>query len=450
MNGIKSLNFYTKNEENAIQESINNYKQLFEPYKRNNPSLEEALEQMFLSKGASKTKANELIDIITKNVKEFINPKFSDIKQKYKNISLNDAIIISSYTYELDGEDSAYNIYKILNTNMVANNRKQGISNVSKYIFLLLNSLRKLDKYYPDKEDKFLYRCITALVKLDYDSFNPKYVPYLRGKQKTFWGFTSSTPKIKTAYDFLGSNKSGTIFTLSGSVWGYDITLFNICGEEEILLEPERKFIIKESLPEYNGIIYVRCSIEDTPIVLENISKSIGATPIAQNNIQYTFSKTNDPYYDNSHLNSKGFKKGGCITNADFIITSNQIICKIENIGNNSYLNSLQILVRCESFVEELKIFYRSNYPFTSLLYDVFINLLMKEKYNPSLFINKFCSINKEFNVGAQSCSQNFIRNVLNNVNHEIVSSEYNVITSYINYFPKDKKEKNSYDYYLK
>ena len=207
-------------------------------------------------------------------MKEFIIPKFDDIKKKYKDISLDDAINISSYTYELDGEDSAYNIYKILNTNMASYNRKQGISNVSKYIFLLLNSLRKLDKYYPEKNDKFLYRCITVLVKLDYDSFNPKYVPYLRGKQKTFWGFTSSTPKITTAYSFLGKNKSGTIFTLTGKVWGYDITLFNICGEEEILLEPERKFNIKESLPEYNGIIYVRCSIEDTPIVLGNLSQT--------------------------------------------------------------------------------------------------------------------------------------------------------------------------------
>ena len=279
---ISSLNFYTKNEENSIEESINNYKQLFEPYKKTKPTLEDALEQMFLSEGASKTKTNELINIISKNVKEFINQKFNNIKKKYKDISLHDAIIISSYTYELNGENSIYNIYKILNTNIASYNRKQGISNVSKYIFLLLNALRKLDKYYPDKDDKFLYRCITVLVKLDYDSFNPKYIPYLRGKQKIFWGFTSSTPKITTAYDFLGKNKSGTIFTLSGKVWGYDITLFNICGEEEILLEPERKFVIKESLPEFNGIIYVRCSIQDTPVVLENLSKSIENTYNAQ------------------------------------------------------------------------------------------------------------------------------------------------------------------------
>lgn len=43
--------------------------------------------------------------------------------------------------------------------------------------------------------------------------------------------------------------KMGTIFSLIGDLWGYDITLFNICGENEILLEPERKFILRNQYP---------------------------------------------------------------------------------------------------------------------------------------------------------------------------------------------------------
>ena len=54
----------------------------------------------------------------------------------------------------------------------------QGIRNISKYLFLLLKSLRKLSRYYPKK---YLYRCISVLVKLDYDSFNKKFVPYIEG-----------------------------------------------------------------------------------------------------------------------------------------------------------------------------------------------------------------------------------------------------------------------------
>ena len=41
--------------------------------------------------------------------------------------------------------------------------------------------------------------------------------------------------------------KSGTIFRLEGDIWGYDITLFSKYDEKEILLEPERKFIVKKT-----------------------------------------------------------------------------------------------------------------------------------------------------------------------------------------------------------
>ena len=53
-------------------------------------------------------------------------------------------------------------------------------------------------------------------------------------------------------YNFLkgeDNNKFGTIFTLAGKVWGYDITLFNYFNEKEILIEPERKFKIDEIIP---------------------------------------------------------------------------------------------------------------------------------------------------------------------------------------------------------
>ena len=267
-----SLIFYADNEETAKEESINKYEDLLEEYTIKCPTLKEALKQMFISSGASKNKAEELTNTILTEVKDFIEPKFDEIKKKYSNITLDDAFTICSYTYELYGDDSIYNIYKLLNTNLVSNNRMQGIRNISKYLFLLLKSLRKLSRYYPKK---YLYRCISVLVKLDYDSFNKKFVPYIEGNEKTFWGFTSTSSEIKTCYNFLGTTKkSGTIFSLSGDIWGYDISLFNVCGEEEILLEPERKLIVEESLPEVNGIIFVRCSIKSTPLVLENLFKS--------------------------------------------------------------------------------------------------------------------------------------------------------------------------------
>ena len=76
---------------------------------------------------------------------------------------------------------------------------------------------------------------------------------------------------------FLGNDendyKTGTIFSFTGDVWGYDISLFNVYNEEEILLEPEREIEVEESLPPLNNIIYVRCRIKKTPLVLEDILK---------------------------------------------------------------------------------------------------------------------------------------------------------------------------------
>lgn len=74
--------------------------------------------------------------------------------------------------------------------------------------------------------------------------------------------------------NFLGNDKNknikcGTIFTLVGDVWGYDITLFNYYKEEEILLEPERKFKIEQVIPAVNEIINIRCFLIDSPLVIE-------------------------------------------------------------------------------------------------------------------------------------------------------------------------------------
>ena len=149
-----------------------------------------------------------------------------------------------------------------------------GIRIISKYLFIFLKSLRKLSRYYPDKQSKYLYRCISTQVELNYDPFSRNKVPYLRGQTKVFWAFSSASNNPKKAYNFLGThenNKIGTIFTLTGDVWGYDIKLFNVFNEDEILLEPERKIKIKESIPQVNNIIHVRCKILETPIVLEKI-----------------------------------------------------------------------------------------------------------------------------------------------------------------------------------
>ena len=163
-----SLNFYCKEEENSREESINRYKNIFKNYEKKTPSLSEALTQMFRSADLGKEKIKELTEDIINQCKDRIDPDFDIIKKKYENITKEDAYIICSYTCE--SIDREYSPYRILNQNLVSNNRQNGVNNVSKYLYIFLKSLRKLPRYYPEK--KVLYRCLTCHVILSLFSFS--------------------------------------------------------------------------------------------------------------------------------------------------------------------------------------------------------------------------------------------------------------------------------------
>ena len=104
-----------------------------------------------------------------------------------------------------------YSPYRLLNKNLASTNRKQGISNISKYLYIFLKALRKLYKYYPIQPNTYLYRCISFKVKLDKDPTNNKLIPYSKGNQKTFWGFTSTSPNPKTTIKFFRSKSTNEI-----------------------------------------------------------------------------------------------------------------------------------------------------------------------------------------------------------------------------------------------
>ena len=199
-NKMSSYNEYLNNESNS-EPSINKFEYLFKDYINNPPSLEDALIEMFVSEFSKnkskvsedelkvfKDKSKSLCDEIISRVDEYLKVKFSEIKSKYKNITYEDAQIITSYTCELNNKYN-FSPFKILNSNLVENDRKSGISNISKYLFILLKALRKLDRYYPDKERNFLYRGINRQVELKYEHLgeNKKKVPYFYGENKKFF-----------------------------------------------------------------------------------------------------------------------------------------------------------------------------------------------------------------------------------------------------------------------
>ena len=268
-----SLTYYSKEENNIKEESINNYKDLFLEYENNLPTLSEALEQLFIFAGLDKKYSEELIQDILFKCNKAIDNNFEQITKRYNNITKEDAYIICSYTCE--SINKAYSPYKILNKNLNSENRKNGLNNVSKYLYILLKSLRVLPKYNPSKINKYIYRCIPHDVPILFDPENKKSVPYIEGNRKTFWGFISTSPNIKKCYNFLKEEqiiKSSTILILRGNFWGYDISLFNYFKEEEILLEPETNFIVDNVLPPINKNIdttYITLKVLKNPLILK-------------------------------------------------------------------------------------------------------------------------------------------------------------------------------------
>ena len=214
-----SLDFYCEEEENNREESINKYKNLFINYETKPPTLSEALIKMFESAELDDNKVKELTNDIISKCKDRILPVFDLIKKKYENITIEDAYIICSYTCECEPKERKYSPYRILNQNLVSEDRKNGVINISKYLYIFLKALRKLSRYYP--KNKYLYRCLTIKVNISKDSNNEKIIPYIIGNTKTFWGFTSTSTDPKTTYSFLKNEekiKTGIYFCIR---WRY-------------------------------------------------------------------------------------------------------------------------------------------------------------------------------------------------------------------------------------
>ena len=321
-----SLNFYCDEEDNSHKElSLDKYNFLFIEYAKNSPTLPEALTQLY--KEALSLEGNlidKTINEILNSCKKRIDLGFVEIKKNFENITREDAYIICSYTYETD--NTFLSPYKLLNRCLTVDDRKNGVRCVSKYFYLLLKSLRKLPKYYP--KDKFLYRCINKLVN---NSF------YLKGNIKTFWGFTSTSYLPKLTYKFLNgeeNTKAGTIFTLGGDVWGYDIGLFNYYHEKEILLEPERKYIIDNFLPPINRIINITCTVLKTNIVLneiESLSNKISENKIEEeNDSKESNSKDNNSKDNNSKENNSKDNNSKDNNSKDNNAKENDFVIKFE------------------------------------------------------------------------------------------------------------------------
>ena len=184
------------------RQSINDFKELFTEYENNTPTLEEALYQMYISSNFEEQRSKDSAKKIVKKCKDKINEIYR-YNDKYDNflgslkITKEEACIICSYTYESKIEEEKDFIpYKILNTNLLSEDKKHGLEKISKYLYILLKALRKLPKFYMDSTNRYLYRCIKKRIKEEVNGYHS-------GGIKTFFNFTSTTMDKGMSLDFL-------------------------------------------------------------------------------------------------------------------------------------------------------------------------------------------------------------------------------------------------------
>lgn len=246
-------------------ECINKLSALFTEFKRKKPpSLKEALESM----GYGGENSEKLAEMFAEKGKG----KLGELN--VPGVTAEDAAVIFCYTYEWGTEkfgDSTGSPCRKLNNSLSVDRSAAAIRKTRAFLFLLLQALRKLPRYVP--EDYVLYRWIRAPVKTEKGSAPPKHQQsYVAKCVKTWWPFTSTTEDPEVVKRLVGDGV-GTLITLNGETWGYNISMFSDYPDErEVLLEPERQLRVS-SVAREGDLTAVNARLLDAPLVLEDLIK---------------------------------------------------------------------------------------------------------------------------------------------------------------------------------
>ena len=175
-------------------------------------------------------------------------------------MSTEEAAAIFVYTYEGEG-------YRTINK-VLATRNIEALFNLRGYIFHLLNALRKLPRY---RKKKVLYRGI------DGGSVNWGEDNHAVGCTLTWPAFTSTTATERVIKDFVQYTLKPVVFEIRGEFNGCSISDFSfIKDEDEILLEPETQFVIKEVKRDFRFQKATRIVVEvvkTEPVIKDLIEK---------------------------------------------------------------------------------------------------------------------------------------------------------------------------------
>lgn len=127
-----------------------------------------------------------------------------------------------------------------------------------------MTALRKL----PRSTGLTLYRGLKCGIKLSEDY-------YRKWNVVTWQDLTSTSKDMEVVETFLAEGSKsgkaeGTMFIIENA-WGYDIKNYSLTkNKEEIILEPERKFIVT-SVIQGKGLSFINLQMLDTPLQLTDV-----------------------------------------------------------------------------------------------------------------------------------------------------------------------------------
>ena len=139
------------------------------------------------------------------------------------------------------------------------------------------------------------------------------------------------------------NNKSGTIFILEGDIWGYNISIFNYYEEQEILLEPETKFIVNY-IYSVNDLTFINCKVIESHNVLPEIENTV-YDYIQNNNISNIMSINNRDSNNRIHENQNLRVRAG-----NYEINNNIIMSIINRDSNNRIHENQNLRVRDRNY----------------------------------------------------------------------------------------------------
>lgn len=165
-------------------------------------------------------------------------------KNPQEVLDVEDIAVIHLYT-----QDSP--IYKAMNARLRDKNRARVVPPFLPLIKLLLSAIYKLPLQPPGKT---VYRGVQGNLVSSFED----------QATKMWWAFSSATSNIKTLNDetFLGKTGDRTVFSIELR-HAYDITAYNAQDEEEVLLPPGSKFVVKGRADMGHGLHMIQLVQQD-------------------------------------------------------------------------------------------------------------------------------------------------------------------------------------------